>query len=153
MPNQVSIVPSTEERVAELTRRWEAGETTAAIGLAMGVSKNTIIGKVHRLGMELRCEANRSSPIPNPPKPGVEFPPPNHCQFPHGHPHVEGFHFCGAKNEPGYPYCPEHCARAYQEWKPGVKRPSTATVEMLTTMPKSRTHDGRLPTPMIDRGR
>lgn len=44
----------TEERIDELKRRWDAGETCSAIGHTMGVSRNAIIGKVHRLGLNAR---------------------------------------------------------------------------------------------------
>lgn len=44
----------TVEMVEELKHRWDAAETCAAIGVAMGVTRNAVIGKVHRLGLPLR---------------------------------------------------------------------------------------------------
>ena len=41
----------TEERIEQLTRLWEEGVTTAEIGRRIGVSKNAVIGKVHRIGL------------------------------------------------------------------------------------------------------
>lgn len=41
----------------ELRLRWHAGETTAQIGVAMGLSKNSVVGRAHRIGLE------RGSPI------------------------------------------------------------------------------------------
>jgi len=35
------------------------------------------------------------------------------CRFPLGDPEHKDFGFCGAKAAPGYPYCAQHCARAY----------------------------------------
>jgi len=46
------------------------------------------------------------------------------CRWPLGHPGEADFHFCGAAVNPGFPYCVEHCGRAYQAQLPrGVRRP------------------------------
>lgn len=46
------------------------------------------------------------------------------CRWPMGHPGEPDFHFCGDKVNPGFPYCVEHCGRAYQAQLPrGVRRP------------------------------
>lgn len=46
------------------------------------------------------------------------------CRWPMGHPGEPDFHFCGEKVNPGFPYCVEHCGRAYQAQLPrGVRRP------------------------------
>ncbi|MFC4254734.1 GcrA cell cycle regulator [Altererythrobacter xixiisoli] len=46
------------------------------------------------------------------------------CRWPMGHPGEADFHFCGEKVNPGFPYCVEHCGRAYQAQLPrGVRRP------------------------------
>lgn len=46
------------------------------------------------------------------------------CRWPMGHPGEADFHFCGVKVNPGFPYCVEHCGRAYQAQLPrGVRRP------------------------------
>lgn len=46
------------------------------------------------------------------------------CRWPMGHPGEADFHFCGDKVNPGFPYCVEHCGRAYQAQLPrGVRRP------------------------------
>ena len=46
------------------------------------------------------------------------------CRWPMGHPGEPDFHFCGQKVNPGFPYCVEHCGRAYQAQLPrGVRRP------------------------------
>ena len=36
------------------------------------------------------------------------------CKWPMGHPGEPDFHFCGEAVNPGFPYCVEHCGRAYQ---------------------------------------
>ncbi|WOE73864.1 GcrA family cell cycle regulator [Alterisphingorhabdus coralli] len=46
------------------------------------------------------------------------------CRWPIGHPGEPDFHFCGAPVNPGFPYCVEHCGRAYQAQLPrGTRRP------------------------------
>lgn len=48
----------TDEQVEELKRLWDKGLTTGEIGKALGVSKNAVVGKAHRLGLN-----SRPSPI------------------------------------------------------------------------------------------
>jgi hypothetical protein len=50
--------PWTEERNAQLTADWDAGFTASEIGERMGISKNSVIGRAHRLML-----APRGSPI------------------------------------------------------------------------------------------
>lgn len=46
------------------------------------------------------------------------------CRWPMGHPGEPDFHFCGKQVNPGFPYCVEHCGRAYQAQLPrGHRRP------------------------------
>jgi GcrA cell cycle regulator len=46
------------------------------------------------------------------------------CRWPVGHPGEPDFHFCGDKVNPGFPYCVDHCGRAYQAQLPrGHRRP------------------------------
>ncbi len=48
----------TDQMVEDLKRMWKEGLTTGEIGKRLNVSKNSIIGKVHRLGL-----SGRPSPI------------------------------------------------------------------------------------------
>ena len=48
----------TVEMIEELKKLWAQGITTGEIGKKLGVSKNSIVGKVHRLGL-----SGRPSPI------------------------------------------------------------------------------------------
>ena len=48
----------TDEMVAELKKLWAQGVTTGEIGRRLNISKNSIVGKVHRLGL-----SGRPSPI------------------------------------------------------------------------------------------
>ena len=52
------IMAWTEEMVEELKRLWDEGVTTGEIGRRLNISKNSIVGKVHRLGL-----SGRPSPI------------------------------------------------------------------------------------------
>ncbi|WP_296675721.1 GcrA family cell cycle regulator [Novosphingobium sp.] len=46
------------------------------------------------------------------------------CRWPMGHPGEADFHFCGVAVNPGFPYCVEHCGRAFQAQLPrGHRRP------------------------------
>ncbi len=46
------------------------------------------------------------------------------CRWPMGHPGEPDFHFCGQDVNPGFPYCVEHCGRAFQAQLPrGARRP------------------------------
>lgn len=44
----------TEEMIARLRVLWSEGRPTAEIGRAVGISKNAIVGKAHRLGLDPR---------------------------------------------------------------------------------------------------
>ena len=45
----------TEERIATLSKMWEGGQTASQIAEALGgVSRNAVIGKAHRLGLQSR---------------------------------------------------------------------------------------------------
>lgn len=209
----------TDERIDQLKAMWEKGLTASQIADELGgVSRNAVIGKAHRLGLQSRpspvkaneaqkkaaparkpapaapeAEAPRpapvqhSAPTPRAPSPApapaaasaapaTEAPAPQPriisvgpggflrqgpgdqqapippapprrlvpakpspeiagkttlldlteriCKWPMGHPGEPDFHFCGEAVNPGFPYCVEHCGRAYQAQLPrGTRRP------------------------------
>lgn len=99
-------------RISVLIALWDEGITTAEIGRRLGVTKNAVVGKAHRLGLPQRRPSA-------PPKPVVikgialedlGF---GMCSWPDGEPGTEKFGFCGRPVTPEKPYCAAHCARAY----------------------------------------
>ena len=211
----------TDERIDQLKAMWEKGLTASQIADELGgVSRNAVIGKAHRLGLQSRpspvkaneapkkaapvrkpapaaeTEAPKPAPVQHsapapvraaPPAaapapsfatPSTDAPPPapqpriisvgpggflrqgpgdqqapippapprrlvpakpspeiagkttlldlteRICKWPMGHPGEPDFHFCGEAVNPGFPYCVEHCGRAYQAQLPrGTRRP------------------------------
>jgi GcrA cell cycle regulator len=106
----------TPQRVNALIALWDEGLPTSEIGRRLGITKNAVIGKVHRLGL-----AKRGSPIKErPDKPEISE---NlvtmaklrtgMCSWPVGEPNDPDFHFCGEEAVDGKPYCRDHCAKAY----------------------------------------
>ncbi len=133
----------TPERIAEVTRLWGEGLTTAEIGKMVGVTKNAVVGKAHRLGLPPRPSPIRrkggggggstsrstgggsaSTPRPvakAPVKPVRQFALSTsgaRCKWPSGHPGEADFHFCGSLALVNKPYCPEHYQMAYLPARP-----------------------------------
>ena len=117
----------TDERLEELKKLWAQGLSISQIGEALGVSRNAIAGKAHRMGLP-----KRPSPISKPKaeKPKVETVVEEQdlplrlelrqlvwsrskCCWPTGDPKKNGFVFCGDVIVPGKPYCLTHCQEAY----------------------------------------
>lgn len=102
----------TPDRVAALIALWGEEHSTSEIGRRLGITKNAVIGKVHRIGLPQR----RPSPVAEPDVAEViklDSLRPGMCSWPLGNPGEEGFHFCGDGTVDGKPYCAKHCAVAY----------------------------------------
>ncbi len=124
----------TDEKIEKLKKLWEKGLSASQIAerLGDGISRNAVIGKVHRLGLKSRPspvktarktgEGEKAAPARKPRARRRTEERRVHlldltermCKWPIGHPGEPDFHFCGKPSEPGLPYCAEHCAEAYQ---------------------------------------
>lgn len=114
----------TEDRVKLLKKLWQSGKSTVEIGRMLGISKNAVVGKVHRLELTAR-----PSPIKPEVKPraATKQKKPDRvtlmdlkltsCRWPMKDPRDADFHFCGAQSVTGKPYCQEHCKIAYTSLK------------------------------------
>ena len=131
----------TDERVDLLKKMWTEGQSASQIAKELGgVTRNAVIGKVHRLGLSGRATPTRSDrppisarrkPAPKPVMIEPEEPIEEEilddgewatvltlnermCKWPIGHPGTEKFHFCGRAAQAGTPYCEAHSRVAYQ---------------------------------------
>ena len=122
----------TPDRIKILMALWAEGISTLEIGRRLGVTKNSVVGKVHRLGLPKRQSPISSSPrTPRVTKPTtpirirpqtvpisanmvkMEKLTTGMCKWPEGEPGHEDFRFCGQPAIENKPYCAIHCARAY----------------------------------------
>ncbi len=132
----------TDDRVEQLKNLWTEGLSASQIARALGgVTRNAVIGKVHRLGLAGRASPSRSerprlpmapkismrSHVPPPPiveEDPLTFDDGSHataltindrmCRWPIGDPSADEFHFCGRAPKGGSPYCEAHARKAYQ---------------------------------------
>ena len=131
----------TDERVEQLKALWTEGLSASQIARALGgVTRNAVIGKVHRLGLAGRAgppRAERPRTVSHRSVMRVAAPEPEiveedpivlddgsfatvltindrMCRWPIGDPSEHEFHFCGRKPKSGSPYCEAHARKAYQ---------------------------------------
>lgn len=98
----------TNEIIGKLTTLWNDGKTGSEIAEILGISRNAVIGKAHRLKL-----SGRQSPIKKKlDKPSFLALTEKMCRWPFGDPKKSDFHFCGEFAEHA-PYCPEHRKIAY----------------------------------------
>ncbi len=131
-----------DDRVEQLKTLWTEGLSASQIARALGgVTRNAVIGKVHRLGLAGRASPSRAErprvSLPKVPSmrthvpaiPVVEEDPltlddgshatvltisDRMCRWPIGDPAATEFHFCGHSPKSGSPYCEAHARTAYQ---------------------------------------
>jgi GcrA cell cycle regulator len=61
----------TDETIARLRALWAEGHSTAEIGRRLGISKNAVVGKAHRLDLAARPSPIRPSPEGSRPRPAA----------------------------------------------------------------------------------
>ena len=100
----------TEAEITTMRLLSEAGKTARHIGAVLHRSRNSIIGKMNRIGA--------AAGEPKPAKVVLELVPPAKaagCQFPLGD---YPYHYCGEEVTPGAStnaYCKEHYKRCYRQ--------------------------------------
>jgi len=122
--------------ISKLKRLWKKGAiSTSEIGDKLGVTKNAVVGKAHRLGLDARknkvikkIKRKKAKPkilekktvLPKKSKKtqkkntlGLMDLKNDMCHWPMGDPRDPDFSFCGAKTVNGKPYCLRHCTDAY----------------------------------------
>lgn len=118
-----------KKNLERLKKLWDEGLPITKIGLELGVSRNSIAGKAHRLGLPKRNSPISKSGEPRKNKSISNFETSkelplkillrevewsrNRCCWPIGDPKLPGFSFCGTSIMPGRPYCEEHSNLAY----------------------------------------
>lgn len=115
----------TEERIEQLEQLWDEGLSTSEIAAKLdGVSRNAVIGKLHRIGLCGRGTPSAPAPkthtdAPPTTKQGIKpfssdvssylLPEKDGCKWPYGNPYEpDDFSYCGEGVEGGGSYCPEH---------------------------------------------
>ncbi len=118
-----------EKKLNKLKKLWDEGMPITKIGIEIGVSRNAIAGKAHRMGLPKRNSPISKSGDPrknqaHSSKENIKNLPlklmlrevewsRNRCCWPIGDPKLPGFSFCGTSIVPGRPYCEEHSNLAY----------------------------------------
>ena len=127
----------TDDKIEALSRMWlKEGLSASQIGAKLGTSRNSVVGKIHRLGLGLRpahvrqrkTEALFGSYITiKPPRHFPEVYAPNgsrcaiedleafdrKCRYPHGA--AAPYTFCGGTAVPGSSYCLAHLQACYTQ--------------------------------------
>ena len=115
----------TTEKIKQLKKLWSKGKSTVEIGRELGISKNAVVGKVHRLELNARPSPIKKETVKKTVKKkevkqenislmDLKM---NSCRWPIGDPKDADFHFCGKDTVTGKPYCREHCKIAYTSLK------------------------------------
>ncbi len=116
-----------KKKLKMLETLWEKGLPITKIGDELGVSRNSIAGKAHRMGLPKRnspiSKVSKSINKKNDYLKRIDVPlkislrnvewSRSKCCWPIGDPKVNGFKFCGKDIVIGRPYCNKHSDIAY----------------------------------------
>lgn len=141
-----------DDRIEHLKSLWQEGLSASEVARTLGhVTRNAVLGKLHRLGLLSGSAPNRPSrarasiPRSRPARPAkvalvTLVPEPDAftfqdgsfvtvvtvndrmCRWPIGDPKAGDFHFCGHAPKVGSCYCEAHTQRAHQPG-PSKRRP------------------------------
>ncbi|TBB57043.1 GcrA cell cycle regulator [Rhizobium ruizarguesonis] len=145
----------TDERVARLKRLWAEGLSASQIAAHLGgVSRNAVVGKIHKLQLPGRAGAGRIVPrqtsasnfdkllprqarvvVPISKKLAVHQLTERVCHWPVGDPLTADFSFCGADAPENSPYCVYHQRLAYQPRGSRTKPKAVEVNETETEVP------------------
>lgn len=118
----------TPERLERLRALWENGMSAKRIAEDMGpgLSKNAVIGKVHRMKLPSRPSPLKVQPLREHGGKGrFAKKIASACKWPVGDPKRPDFHFCGKEPVPGKPYCESHLGMAHSRAPEHNKVPET----------------------------
>jgi GcrA cell cycle regulator len=145
-----------EDKIALIKRMWDEGCSASIIAneLGSGVSRNAVIGKLHRLGIDgnsaprllVKRKSNEprrrvakpivakkvewqewpASPVPVEPSEHQLLPARGGCKWPYGDVHDPDFHYCNAPT--AGTYCTHHVRRS----QGSPRRPSDAAAGQTT---------------------
>lgn len=134
----------TDEKVDLLKSLYADGLSGGQIAMALRCTRNTVIGKIHRMGLPGRVSTSRLSSRPHSRSPRIPKPPVQMlvlaapliepeallldegrhvtllevsgamCRWPIGDTREPDFHFCGHVQVKGKPYCEAHNSKAHQ---------------------------------------
>ncbi len=122
----------TPEAISELGTLWLEGLPSAEIAERLGMSKNAVVGKAHRLGLPPRENPVDRSKIKTAVAPG-----PAGCRFIAGEDFLERMrrgeeiHCCRPVSAPGISWCNEHLRIVYVRHTP-AHRWFSATMDRLS---------------------
>ena len=114
----------TEKRLEKLKTLWDSGLSISQIGEQLGVTRNAVAGKAHRLKLPKRqSPISKGERLQKQQEKQRDLPlrlvlrdikwSRSKCVWPSGDPKTVEFNFCGAPIVPGKPYCLPHCQEAY----------------------------------------
>ena len=105
----------TEAKVKKLAKLWgkKIPARDIAEKLGEGITRNAVIGKANRLGLNEIKNENKIVLSDNTDK--MFHLKIKGCRWPFGDPGTDEFRFCGATQEIGKPYCLDHCMLAYRK--------------------------------------